>query len=706
MQQMEAAECGVACLGMILDYHGASIPLDELRQECGTSRDGNSALQLLKTGERLGLAGRGLRLDVEHLGTVSLPLVLHWRLNHFVVLERMSGGHALIVDPSAGRVKADKEQLNRCFSGVALEFQPTKSMLRRARKSVGITQYFTNLQKRLRPVVFVMLAGACTQLLGVVAPSLNQILIDEVIRPARHDWLLPVMAVLIGATAASFVLQWFYQLVMAHLQTALASSLTIQLGRRLLRLPLDFIESRSRADLMHRVNSYAALGDLLTRTAVGAFDGLFALTLAGLMLAYDWRLGALALGIDLLRIFVVRFVREDSRQRSAGELSARAREASVVLQATSSAETVKAFGLEGRLEEWYERRLSERLSWTVKSNRLSEGASRWLSIFDGAARAAVLWFGGMQVIEFQMTLGVFAGFLAIRGLLAGPLASILGTVEGWLEFKSVLTRTDELSAQEPLKSGDRSADELSGRLELRGVGFRYSSGSPWVFRGVSLTIEPGQHVALIGPSGQGKSTLLRIICGILAPTEGRVLLDGVDIRELDPASLAKRVGALVGEPLILEGSVRDNIVLRLPEEGDDAVRDAARAACFSEVVQRMPHGYETLMEAGGANLSGGERQRLGLAQALLGNPNILFLDEATCFLDAPTEGRVIQNTLHAGITVVSVAHRPRVISASHQVFLVKDGCVSPARADEAARAPRGPCPDAATHSMGEAASAA
>lgn len=221
-------------------------------------------------------------------------------------------------------------------------------------------------------------------------PALNQVLIDEVIRPARQDWLLPVIAVLIGSTIAGLVLQWFYQLIMAHLQTALASSLTDQLGRRLLRLPLEFIESRSRADLMQRVNSYAGLGTLLTRTTLGLFDVIFFLALAVLMLAYDSELAALALGIDLLRVFVVRFVREDSRQRSAGELMARERESSVVLQATSSAETVKAFGLENRLEAWYRMRLYERLHWTVKSLRLSEGASRWLSIFDGVARAVVL----------------------------------------------------------------------------------------------------------------------------------------------------------------------------------------------------------------------------------------------------------------------------------------------------------------------------
>jgi ATP-binding cassette subfamily B protein RaxB len=215
------------------------------------------------------------------------------------------------------------------------------------------------------------------------------------------------------------------------------------------------------------------------------------------------------------------------------------------------------------------------------------------------------------------------------------------------------------------------------------VGFRYSNGAPWILRGVSLDIEPGDHVAFIGPSGQGKSTLLEILAGVLDPSEGEVLLDGVPVRECDERSLARTFGTVVGTPLVIPGTIRENLVLRLPEAEDGEVLEAARAACFAEVVARTTDGYETCLESEGTNLSGGERQRLGLAQAFLGRPSVLFLDEATCFLDAPTEKRVIDNFLRAGVTVVSVAHRPAVIEASRQVFLVRDGRVSPTRGEPA-----------------------
>ncbi|HVZ33075.1 MAG TPA: cysteine peptidase family C39 domain-containing protein, partial [Polyangiaceae bacterium] len=494
IQQLEAAECGVACLAMILDLHGASIPLDELRSHCGTSRDGNSALQILQAAKRLGMIGRGLKLTLEQLAAVKTPLILHWNMNHFVVFERFSNGHAMIVDPASGRIQADLDQVNRCFSGVALQLAPGPHFTKRARKSESVRRYWTNLSERKRALAFVMLAGACSELLGIVAPALNQLLIDEVIRPLRHEWLLPVLAVLLVATLASLVLGWLFQIALSNLQTLLRSTLTDQLGRRLLRLPLEFVGGRSRSDLLQRVYSHAGLGDLLTKTSLGLFQALFALALAGLMLAYDPLLGALALGIDLLRIFVLRQVRDDARQRSAGELSARAAEFSVVHQATSCAEVVKSFGMEQRLEQWYERRLTERLAWTRKVARLSAAAGGWLSIFDGVARAAVFWIGGLEVIHFEMSLGVFAGFLAIRSLLGGPLASIWTTLEGWLEFRSVLARSDELLAQPTVDHGQRSADQMRGQITLRNVGFRYSTGSPWIVRGVCLTIEPGEHV--------------------------------------------------------------------------------------------------------------------------------------------------------------------------------------------------------------------
>jgi len=676
IQQLEAAECGVASLAMVLDYHGASIPLDELRELCGTSRDGNSARQLVDTAQSLGLDARGFKLGIEQLKDAKPPLVLHWRMNHFVVLEGFRGPRAIIVDPGTGRTQVESDELSRCYSGVALMFTPTRKLSRRRRVSPGFGRFFAELWTGKSAVVFLALAGAISQLLGILSPALQQVLVDEVITPQRANWLMPILLVQIGVVLAALALSWPHQTMLMRLRTALVARLTNQLGRKLLRVPLTFIEMRSRGDLLQRVSGYSGLADLLTQSASGIFQLLFAAALAALMLAYDAQLAALALGVDLARILIVRRLREETRQRSAGELTARGAETSIVVQAASSGEVIQAFRMERQLEDWYAKCLEERLAWTSRAARLARGTGAWLSIFDGLTQRLVFGLGGSRVIHSQMTLGVFAGFLAIRGLLRGPLGALVHTFESWLEFRGVINRSDDIFRQEVEQNGKLALHAPTPVLELRNAGFRFSGGSPWVFRGVSLRIEVGQNVTLVGPSGQGKSTLLRVLAGVLTPTEGQVLLDGVDLRELDRDCLGEKLGCVVGAPVLVDGTLRENLRLRRPSSSDEELREAARVACFDEVVGRLRSGYGTLLSGHAPPFSGGELQRLGLVQALIGRPSILMLDEATSFLDAETEARVIRNTLQARTTLISVAHRPAVIASSDLVYRVEAGRVT------------------------------
>jgi ATP-binding cassette subfamily B protein RaxB len=394
------------------------------------------------------------------------------------------------------------------------------------------------------------------------------------------------------------------------------------------------------------------------------------------MLVYNPRLGSISLALTALRIVILRLLRRPMADRAKAEIAAGAREQGALVESASLLEMTKGLGLEHRLSERYAERASERARWGIDSARLGLGIGSFMAVIGATMQALIFWIGGGQVVSGEMSLGVFSGFLAIRGLLEDPLGALVSLVENWLRVRGTLERCDDILAVAPGATGSQVPARIAGSVVLENVGIRYGTGGKWVLRNVSFSIEPGQHVALVGPSGQGKSTLAQLICGLLEPTEGRVSIDGVDVRLYDPAALACHLGVVLQVPLIFEGSVLEAVRLRHPDADVSAVQDAARLACFEEVVERLPRRYQARLEPMGSNISGGERQRLALAQALLGRPSLLVLDEATCSLDAKLEQRVIANLASVRSTIVSVAHREPVIASADRVFRVTAGSVA------------------------------
>jgi ABC-type bacteriocin/lantibiotic exporter with double-glycine peptidase domain len=320
--------------------------------------------------------------------------------------------------------------------------------------------------------------------------------------------------------------------------------------------------------------------------------------------------------------------------------------------------------------------VNERASASLSAQWLKQLIGVGLSTFSALMSAVILSFGGLRVIAGQMTVGVFAGFLAIQALVQTPLSSLLGLLESWLSFRGALSRSDEILAAPVCREGEFTRPPAHARLEAKNLGFRYGSGGKWVLRGVNFRIEPGEHVAIVGPSGQGKSTLGKLLSGLLEPSEGEMLLDGVPVAHYERSALSREMGVVLQEPLIIAGTVRDALSLRVPDASDADLLEAARQACFAEVLRRMTGGLDASISAQGGNLSGGERQRLALAQALVGSPKLLLLDEATCALDPHTERRVLATLGQLRATIVSAAHRPEVIACAGRILAVSDTRVS------------------------------
>jgi ABC-type bacteriocin/lantibiotic exporter with double-glycine peptidase domain len=671
--QLESAECGVACLAMVLSYHRCWVPLAEIREVCGTSRDGNSALSLVQGARAMGLKARGLKLPLDQLSRLQLPAIMHWDLNHFVVLEGVSKRGASIVDPASGRRFVNMEQLDRSFSGVALDLQTDTKFRRRKRQSLSYARYRAALLEAKGTLAYVLLGNLTSQVLALAYPAASQFFIDHVISPGRKEWILPVLGVMLLGAVGQVVLAALQRRSQAVLHARLSLKLTTDLGRRLLFLPLPFLDSRSKGDLFNRVQLQESLQVLIARAAQGVFDLLLLLLLCALMLAYHARLGLITIGLLALRVGIIRKFRALSEHHFAAELAARGQAQAAFMEATSCPELVKGLGLESQVLRRYEDRSSERARFAIRSQLAEKRLTTGLSLLSGVMEAVVLWYGGHFVIRGEMSIGVFAGFLAIRQLLESPLRALLDLLESRMELRGAFERSDEVFSVKPETFGRLGAAHVRGRIELRDVGFRYGSGGAWVLRHVNLCIEPEEHVVIVGASGQGKSTLGKMLCGALRPSEGQVLLDGRPISDYASAALAANLGVVLQEPLILAGSVEDAVRMRLPHASLDMIERALQLAMFQPVLARMPLGISSQLTPLAGNLSGGERQRLALAQALVGDPQVLLLDEATSALDPATEAHVLDNLSTLRATTISIAHRSTVMARARRIITVEDG---------------------------------
>lgn len=671
--QMEASECGVACLSMILRYYGAAYPLSALRTACETGRDGVSAAKIYRAALRYGLSVKALRVEADQLANMPLPAVAHWEFNHFVVLAALDARGALIVDPALGERRVSHAELSSAFTGVLLTFQPSPAFRPHASRSESLGRLLRVLRSFKLGGAALVGAVLVLELLGLLLPAGSQVLIDHVLIPGRERWLWPLLVAVGVCSLLSVITVGMRDAVLRRLYFAADAELASTFTERLLALPLAFFELRSAGDLMQRVEAQRTVRDAVLRAMIALLDGLLLLGYGALMLAYDVRVGAAILGLAALHAAAVLATRRAVAHATASELAAQGRETQVVVEALAAPELVRAFGAEELLEQRQEERCIARLNAEVAQRSVSERALQLSSAAEGLAHAVVIGLGGQLVLSDQITLGVFSGLLTLQGLFQKPLRSVVDSVSLFGRMRAVFARLDDVLAEPRVEPGTVHLARPRGELQLRGVSFRHEGQAAPLCRELDVTIAPGEKVALVGRSGQGKSTLLRLFAGLLCPSEGQVLIDGVDLRSIAPESLARYVGVVLQEPLLLDDSVRANLTLSAPDASEQDLLFATRVACINERIARLRDGYETQLGAGAARLSGGERQRLALARAVVRRPRILLLDEATSSLDLATEARVHQNLGELGCTRVIVAHRLATVRDADRILVIEGG---------------------------------
>lgn len=671
--QMEATECGAASLGMILAYHQCHVPLAELREACGVSRDGTSALDLVKAGRNYGLETKAFKTEPAGLRDVAKPAILHWELNHFVVLESIDRGGADLVDPAVGRRRITTEELSRGFTGVVLAPVPTPQFQRRKKSGRSLRKYGGAVSAALGPARTMLLSAVLLELVGLIQPALTQVVIDFIIRPKQDRWLIPIGIVFALTLLLRTALVLARDRILAGLAARADLDLAMDFMKHLVSLPVAFFAQRSVGEVASRMQVLLGVRESMTTIVLGAFDGLLMLAYGALLVAYAPGLGGLVLALTLLRIVVLLGFNHAIRVHATAAQIAAGRTQGALVAAFADPETNKAFGAQPLLFARFTAARSDELNATVRGRLASESPQQLLAMIDGLGLAMILLLGGRAVMHDQMTVGVLSSFVSVEALLRRPSQSFVGMILEIGRLSPKLDRIDDVLDTTPEVHGALVPERLQGAITFENVTFRYGPKSPLILNDVSFHVAPGERIAVVGRSGTGKSTILKLVLGMLRPTSGRVLVDGRPVSDYDLRALRSRIGNVLAGGTFFDQSVLDNVAIGAADVDAESVRRAADAAAVDEVIRALPSGYQTELKGAARQLSGGQRQRLLLARALVKEPDVLLLDEASSALDSDLESRVLSYLDVLECTMLMVAHRTSALRLARRLLVLEGG---------------------------------
>ena len=681
--QMEATECGAACLAMVLAHYGRYIPLEQLRVDCGVSRDGSNALHILKAARRHECQAQGLRLALEKLHTVPMPLILFWEFNHFVVLEGRKGNAFFLNDPGRGPIRLTLSQMSDAYTGVALQIRPGHLFKPGGRAPslwAGIYRLAASMKSA---VAFIVLTSVMLAIPGMVIPALSRIFVDEVLGP-NANWLAPLIMALGGATLVTVLLTWFQRRAFRSLAVGFITLNTPRMFFRLLRLPMLFHMQRNPGELQFRLGLNNQLAEIIGGPVGGAMVGLFLLIFYGaLLLTYDVPLaltGMAIAGVNLIVLIAVarfRKVLNQSLIQEKGKLMA------LAMSGIQLIETIKASAGEF---DFFQRWAGQQAHYLNAEQRMSASTIHvsTLPVFLSALNnAVILLYGAWRVIDGHMTAGMLVAFQFLMAAFLSPVTQITELGSQIQEAKGALDKVEDVENYELDVMFDRefdetesaSAFEIRGELELRQVTFGYSPVAPPVVTDFTLHLRPGSHVAVVGRSGSGKSTVAKLAAGLYRPWSGEVLYDGIPVADWPRVKLERFVAIVDQQIVLFRDPLRNNLSMWNPMMDEENLIRACRDAQIHEDIVARAGGYSADMDEGGGNFSGGQRQRIEIARALSNDPAVLILDEATSALDPETEHRIDHRLRQRGCSCLIVAHRLSTIRDCDEIIVLDNGQV-------------------------------
>ncbi len=678
--QMSAVECGLACLAMVLSYHGRQTSITELRSQSGLGRDGLSALSIVKIARNHNMRVRAISLQESDFRSVPLPAIVHWEFNHFVVVERWTQKEVDIVDPAHGRRHLNHKEFDQSFTGIVITLEPGVHFDREAASpKFSLREYLLQYAGQM-PMAIVEVVGTSLLILGLglVSPLLTRFIIDQVLPFKMSNLMLLLGAglilMMVTQTAATLLREW----LLVYLRARIDTRMMLDFFERMLSLPYKFFQVRSSGDLLSRMASNTVIRDTLSNQMITTFlDGSTVILYFFILFWNSQQFALLALGMGLLQVILLLCSSRAIRDFSRRELAAQGKSQGYMAEALAGMATLKAAGAEQQsLEQWTNLFL-EQLNISVRRNYLTVLINGAQSVLRTLTPLALLWLGATQVMNGSLSIGTMFALNALASAFLAPMSSLVGSGQQIQIVRAHFERLADVSTAEPEQDRAKVLPPplLSGRIQLNRVSFRYDPEAPEVLHNINLRIEPGQKVALVGRTGSGKSTLGKLLLGLYLSTEGQILYDNFPLANLDLQDVRRQFGVVMQDSAIFSGSVRQNISLHDPSMSMEQVAEAARMAVINEDIEQMPMSYETFVSEGGSALSGGQRQRLAIARAIAHHPAILLLDEATSHLDVLTEQQVEHNLHAVHCTQIIIAHRLSTIRDADLIVVLDHGTI-------------------------------
>ena len=671
--QSEAAECGLTCICMISNYYGHKIDLFSLRKKYPISLKGATLKQLVSIASQLKLSGRPLKVDLEQLKTLNTPVVLHWDLNHFVVLKSVKRNGIVIHDPAKGEVYVPTETVSKSFTGIALELRPTEDFVEKDEElKLGLGVLWKSITGLKRSLMQIIVLSLVLQFLALLAPYFIQLVVDNVVITDDRRFLFVLGVGFSLLLVLKVTTQAFRSWVIVYLRTTLGIQLVSNLFRHMLRLPMSWFGKRFIGDITSRFNSLEYIKQLLSGGFVeGLIDGVMAIITLIMMFVFAPILAMITVTAVTLYTLSRFALFQPIRNHTKEKLQLKGVSDGLFYESVRSVQPVKVFSGEAIRQSKLENANADWMNADIKLGKLTIAYNTFKELLQGMEYVLLIWVGAYLVLDELMTLGILFAFLAYRQQFTNSSQILLDKIFEWRMMGLHLSRIADIALEEQEHALETEHPELvdvSGKIELKNVSYRYNENEPFIFENLSLTIEAEECVALIAPSGFGKTTLMKIIMGLLPPTTGSVLIDGKDITQIGLNNYRKLTSAVMQGDDLLSGSLADNISFFSIDQDMSRLEQVAKDAYIYDDIMAMPMGFHSLAGDMGSTLSGGQVQRVLIARALYKEPKVLFLDEASSALDTTTEKNINSVLKGLGVTRIMISHRQETVQMADRII--------------------------------------